>query len=145
MQHCLVMGSCITDTLQEDGSNLGGGLFQHYSVMQQLQLKELTHYSGIVFTPFIPLPTKPWFLRVCNSSLLKTLGKGEIARNKQISAFSTVFSTRLENFLPFPSSLKLLSANTLSLEEFKICRLTKGSPFSIRLYVQSICRLQIKY
>ena len=34
-----------------------------------------------------------------------------------------MFSTHLDNFLPFPSNLKLLSANSFSLEESKICRL----------------------
>ena len=37
-----------------------------------------------------------------------------------------MFSTRLENFLPFSSSLNLSSANSFSLEESKICRLGKG-------------------
>ena len=35
-------------------------------------------------------------------------------------------STRLENFLPFSSNLKLQSANSFSLEESKICCLGKG-------------------
>ena len=44
-------------------------------------------------------PNKPCFLRVCSTSLLKTLEKGEIARNEQFLLFSpTVFSTLLENF-----------------------------------------------
>ena len=34
--------------------------------------------------------------------------------------------SRVKNFLPFPSSLKLSSANSFSLEESKICRLGKG-------------------
>ena len=43
-----------------------------------------------------------------------------------ISPFPAVFSTDLENFLPFLSILKLLSANPFSLVESKICRLGKG-------------------
>ena len=70
---------------------------------------------------------KQCFLRVCNTSLLKTLRKkGEIARKRAISAFLIVFSTRLENFLPFQSNFKLLAANSRSLEESKMCRLRKG-------------------
>ena len=34
-----------------------------------------------------------------------------------------MFSAHLENFLPFSSILKLSSANSFSLEAFKICRL----------------------
>ena len=49
-----------------------------------------------------------------------TVGKGEIA------PFPTVFSNHLENFLPFSSHMKLSSANSLNLEESKICRLRKG-------------------
>ena len=73
-----------------------------------------------------PFPKKPWFLHVCNSSLLKTLWEKEKLHLKAISPFPPVFSTRSENCLPFSSSVKLLSANTLSLEESKICRLGKG-------------------
>ena len=43
-----------------------------------------------------------------------------------ISSFPTVFSTSLENLLPFSSKLKLSSANSFSLEESKICHLGKG-------------------
>ena len=35
------------------------------------------------YTEFNPFQNKPWFLRVCSTSLLKNaVGKGEIARNK---------------------------------------------------------------
>ena len=37
-----------------------------------------------------------------------------------------MFSTRLDNFLPFLSNLKLSSANSFSLEESKMCRLVVG-------------------
>ena len=43
-----------------------------------------------------------------------------------ISPFPTVFSTGFVNFLPFSSNSKLLSANSFSLEESKVCRLGKG-------------------
>ena len=41
---------------------------------------------------FNPFPNKPWFLRVCSRSLLKTLWeKGEIARNEQFLLFPWYF------------------------------------------------------
>ena len=52
-------------------------------------------------------------------SFKNTVGKGEIA------PFPTVFSTRMENFLPFSSSSKLSAAKSFSLEVSKICRLEK--------------------
>ena len=61
-----------------------------------------------------------------NKPFENTVGKGEIARNEQFLFFPTLFSTRLDNFLPFSSNLKLTSANSLSLEESKICRLVMG-------------------
>ena len=67
-------------------------------------------------------PNKPCLLHVCNSSLLKTAIKVSLGA---ISPFFHYVFTRLENFL-FLSSLKLSSANFLSLEEFKICCLGKG-------------------
>ena len=58
-------------------------------------------------------------------SFEKTVRKVEIARNEQFLLFP-VFSTPLENPLPFSSNLKLSSANSFSLEESKISRLGKG-------------------
>ena len=51
-----------------------------------------------------------------------TLGK----RRNCNSLFPNVLFTGLENFLPFPSNLKLSSANLFDLEESKICHLAKG-------------------
>ena len=50
--------------------------------------------------------------------------------------FTTVFSALLKNVLPFLSNLKLLSANSFSLEEFKICRL--GKHYFKHIYSTSI-------
>ena len=70
---------------------------------------------------------KPWFLCVCSTSLLKTLWeKKKLLVASKLLLFSTVSSTRMENFLPFPSNLKSSSANSYSLEKFKICSLGKG-------------------
>ena len=40
---------------------------------------------------FSPFPNKPWFLRVWGTGLLKTLGKGEIARNEHFLLYSQCF------------------------------------------------------
>ena len=66
---------------------------------------------------FNSFPNKPWFLRVCSPSPLKTLWKKENLLVTSIFSFPPVFSTLFENFLPFSSNLKLSSANSLSLEE----------------------------
>ena len=65
-------------------------------------------------------PNKPWFLLVYSTSLLKTLWE------KDTLLVKSMFSTRLDNFLPFSSNLKSSSANSFSLEESKICCLGKG-------------------
>ena len=54
-----------------------------------------------------------------------TVEKGEIALNEQFLLFP-VFSTLLENFPPFSSKIKLLSANSFSLEEPEILLFGKG-------------------
>ena len=75
----------------------------------------------VVWERVNPFPNKLKFLRVCSTSLLKTLwekisentvGKGEIARNEQFLLFPQCFLPFLENFLPFSSNLKLVSANS---------------------------------
>ena len=66
------------------------------------------------------------FMCLQYKSFKNTEGKGEIAHNEQFLLFPQVFSTLLENFLPFSSNLKLFSASSFSLEESKICCLGKG-------------------
>ena len=83
---------------------------------------------SLLFTFYLILtlsPYKLFFLRDCHTSLLKTVGKGEIAHKKDFSSFPNAFSTLFENFPPFSSNSKLLSANSFTLEEFKICCLGK--------------------
>ena len=69
--------------------------------------------------------TSPGFYVSALQVFRKQCGKSEIARNEQFLLFP-VFSTHLENFLPFLSNLKLSSADSLSLGKSKICRLAKG-------------------
>ena len=81
----------------------------------------------------------------------KHCGKRRNCSWRAISPFPTVFSTHLENFLPFSSNLKLLSANTFSLEESKICRLGKSSELKcswlhfIITLCQKLSRLRVLY
>ena len=58
-------------------------------------------------------------------SFENTVGQGKIARNEQFLLFP-VFSTCLENFLPFQLNLKLSTAISFRLEESKIFCLGKG-------------------
>ena len=75
----------------------------------------LTHSHTM--TPF-DAPGKQAFWKHC--------GKRRNCSLRAISPFPSAFSSRLDNFLPFSSNLKLSSANSLSLEESKICRLVMG-------------------
>ena len=54
------------------------------------------------------------------------MGKGEIAHNEQFLLLP-VFSTCIENFLPFSSNMKMSFANCLSLGESNICLLSYHS------------------
>ena len=69
----------------------------------------LTHSHTV--TPF-DAPGKQAFWKHC--------GKRRNCSLRAISPFPTVFSTHLDNFLPFSSNLKLSSANSFNLEESKI-------------------------
>ena len=48
-----------------------------------------------------PFPNKPLFLRVCCTSLENTVGKGEIAHNKQFLLFPQCFLPILRTFCHF--------------------------------------------
>ena len=67
-----------------------------------------------------PFPNKLWFLRVCIAGLLKTLWEKEKLLVMSNFSFPTVFSTRFTHFLSVSLNLKLLSANSFSLEASKI-------------------------
>ena len=76
---------------------------------------------------FNHFPNKPWILRVFSTSLLRTLWEKE--NLLVMSNFSIVphcFLAVMENFLPFSTNLKLLSANSFSLGESKSCPLGKS-------------------
>ena len=89
----------------------------------ELKMNQSQDQAVPLFSPFL----KQALVFTClqYKSLENTVGKGEIARYVQFFPFLTVFSTCLENFLQFSSNLKLPSANSLRLEESKICRLGK--------------------
>jgi hypothetical protein len=58
-------------------------------------------------------------------SFENTVEKEEIAHKEQLLLFPHVFLFFLESSMPFSSNLKLSCANSLSLEEPKICPLGK--------------------
>ena len=70
--------------------------------------------------------TIPGFYVSVVQAFWKHCGKRRNCSLQAISPFPTVFSTRFKNFLTFSSNLKLSSANSLSFEKSKICRLGKG-------------------
>ena len=75
---------------------------------------------------FNPFPNKPRiFTCLQYKSFENTVGKDKIACNEHFLLFP-LFSTHLENYLTFSTCMKLLSANSLSLEEPKISYLGKG-------------------
>ena len=73
-----------------------------------------------------PFPNKPWFLRACSTSLLKTLWE-----KKKLLVTSNFFFSH-SGFYPFRDfsaifiEFKLSSANSLSLGDSKIQRLGKA-------------------
>ena len=74
-----------------------------------------------------PFPNKPWFLRVCCVSLLKTLWEKEKLVVRSNFSFSQYFLAIWRTFLPFSSNLKFSSAESLK------CCLGKGYRFNLDL------------
>ena len=93
-------------------------------------------YHSKVMANVNPFPNKTWFLRVCRISLLKTLWEKEKLLEMSNFSFPTMFSTRLEHFLPFSSNVKLSSANSFCLERIKVfCRQTTQSKnYNVEIY-----------
>ena len=97
------------------------------STLENLEEKDLEcSQECLVNTDLNPFPNKPWFLRVCSISLLKTMWEKEkLLVTSNFSFFHRVFYPFRE-LSAISSHLKLSYANSLNLEEFKICRLEKG-------------------
>ena len=98
-------------------TNLGTKLTMFLTLYTQFVVRNI-YYPVLSFNPF---PNKLCFLRVCSTSLWKTLWEKEKLLMTSNFSFPTVFSISLENFLFFSSNLKLSSSNSFSLEESKIC------------------------
>ena len=120
--------------LLDKGKILANHVFTFPAIMSKAFLSYccLTHYQTTNFTLF---KTE----RVCRRQFQmgrkwkkviqtgrKHCGKRRNCSLQAISPFPTVLSTRLENFLPFSTNLKLSSANFTCLEESKICCLAMG-------------------
>ena len=74
-----------------------------------------------------PLPKQAMVFYVSAVQVfLKLCGKRRNCSIRAISPFPAVFSTHMENFLPFSSNLKLLSANSFDTDASKICCSEKG-------------------
>ena len=72
-------------------------------------------------------PNKPWLLRVCSTSLLKTLWKKEKLLVASNFSFSHSVFYPFEEFSAIIGKIEILSsANAFSLEESKISHLEKG-------------------
>ena len=98
--------------LQESKNRCTGHCRLHYN---------LSYIKSSVKHNINPFQHNDTFICPWKTSLLKTLWEKE-----KLLVRSTMFSTRLDNFLPFLSNLKLSSANSFSLEESKICRVVMG-------------------
>ena len=87
-------------------------LMFHIEVCKPMSISKPSPKQALVFTCLM------------FKSFENTVRKGEIAR-LAIPPFPPVFSTYMENFLPFSSHQKLSSANSVTLEDFKFCRFGK--------------------
>ena len=82
---------------------------------------------------FSHLVNKPWFLRVCNTSLSETImGKGEIACNKQFLLFPECFL--LSGMTEIPGNQPFHSNNNSSKEDQP-----QGHSYGNILYLHKIC------
>ena len=92
----------------------------------QINIRQINQHNDIDFTLHVnPFPNKPWFLRVCCTSLLKTMWEKEkLLVTSNFSISHSVFYLFGE-FSAIFINLKLSSANSFSLKESKICCLEK--------------------
>ena len=87
----------------------------------------------------VNFPSQTFFACLQFQSFENTEGKGEIACDKQFLLFP-VFSTLLDNFLPFSPNSKLSSANSFSSGmSYILCHLGKGYSFLNKPWFLHVC------
>ena len=84
------------------------------------------YLSTVQFLSLTLSQTSPGFYVSAAQVFRIHCGQRRNCSSQAISPFPTVFSTHLEEFLPFLPNSKLSSANSFNLEESKICPLGKG-------------------
>ena len=91
-----------------------------------------------------PFPNKPWFLRVCNTSLLKTLWeKREIACNEQFLLFPQCFQTLWRTF-SHVYQISNIYLQTLSvLESLKFVIWERVNPFPNKPWFLPVCSISL--
>ena len=99
----------------------------------------MIHYRSIN-----PFQNKPWFLKVCSTSLLKKIWEKEKLRVMSNFSFSHSFSTCFENFWPFSSNLKLSTANSFQFGRVKNLLFGKNLSPLLPEYGTSIFRELLK-
>ena len=90
---------------------------------QQLLKVECTRYDMLDVNSF---PNKPWFSRVCNVSLLKTLWKKEKLLVMSNFSFSHCVFFPFWKLSAIFIIFELLSANSFSFKESQFCRCGNG-------------------
>ena len=127
----------MTDSLSFNGQGLSPKTKKkHPGKKDKMMLICSFSFSNNVFKSFIlqdlirlnPFPNKFLVLRVCSTSLLKTLWeKQKLLVTSNFSFSHSVFYLFRElSVLSFSTNLKLSSSKSFNLDEAKICRLGKS-------------------
>ena len=123
---------CVCVCVWGGGGGGGGGrgvvflcVSKNYRSLRSLTGDEIFRYLK-PFPHTITPSDAPWETGLFLKKKKKKLWEKEKLLVTSNFSFQTVFSTRLDNFLPFSSNLKLSSANSFNLEASKICRLVMG-------------------
>ena len=107
-------------TLPENGETVGDNIFFPFLTSFTPTYTQICHLG-----PLLPFPKQALvFMCLLNMSFQNTVGKGEIACNKQFLLFPQCFLLVCKT-LSFSSNLKWSSANSFSLEVYKIYHLRK--------------------
>ena len=96
--------------------------------LHTILLASVNAFNMLDLNFFNPLPNKPLFLHVCSRSPLKTLRKGEIARNNQFLLFPKCFLSLWRTFCHIVHENRELS----SLSVWKRLKFTVWEKFNYR-------------
>ena len=121
--------------------------FNVINIMRVIDLETIQSFVREKYS-FNPFPNKPWFLRVCSTSLLKTLWEKKKLLVGSNFSFSHSVLYQFEEFSTIFIKFKIVICKLFQLWRFWCLSFGKGLKLKVHVYTSCLCDkvyIQIKF